>query len=638
MPFFSAALLLPGNTPPAEAPKKPLLDAYGDPLPRGATARFGSSRWRMPDAIRALAVSQDGKLAGSVNMDGRVAVWDMDTGKKVHEFAGSGSGEGCLAFAPDGRHLATGGRFDNLTGAGDFRVRIWDLSTGKQRARFPEQGGTITSVAFSPDGTAAVSSGFCQPVTVWGFPGGNKLREFPTITDEYGHFVLSPNGRRIAVTGDLNTVVVYDFVRGTRLRQFRTGKYHYNHFQFSHDNRLLMTLEPSRLCLWEIETGKARLEIPLEHDLCRRAYLSPDGKKIGVIDLGHDIQWLSATTGRPLDRWKGCLERVEVLAFTREGDKVLSSDWGAIRVWDAASGKVLQEASGPRRGCYSLVFDASGRTPVAGSEDLHILDGRTLRERHRLPITMDWQGGPKWRHSVGVSPDGSFAAAVGSKGEIVLVDTAAGKVLRTLGPPQVVARSVAFGPDSGRLFVAGEPDAGLRTFDVRTGEEGPRLCKDLIPKSNLVGCQAGKLAVVAGGEHPRCRIWDARSGKEEPSVEDYPWKLLWSPDGKYLAGYYPTSHVNVWDVTRRVLRRRLDIRPGDGVAWSFSADGQYMIVSRDGGSFVTWSLASGKKVAEVKGHGGGVVALACPPDGVSLVSGGTDCAVLRWDATAWQGE
>jgi WD40 repeat protein len=128
----------------AEAPKKPVLDIYGDPLPRGATARFGSLRWRVPHAINTLAVSRDAKRVASVSMYGRVAIWDVDTGKKQYEFAGSKSGERCLAFSPDDRYLATGGRLDNLTGTGDFRVRVWDLRTGKEMAHFPKQQGPIT--------------------------------------------------------------------------------------------------------------------------------------------------------------------------------------------------------------------------------------------------------------------------------------------------------------------------------------------------------------------------------------------------------------------------------------------------------------------------------------------------------------
>src|SRR5438067_658877 len=100
-------------------------DAYGDSLPPGATARFGSLRWRLPDAINGVAISSDGKQVAAVNMHGKVAVWEKESGKLLHDIWGSKTGEACLAFSPDGKSLATGGRFDNSTGTGDYRVRIW---------------------------------------------------------------------------------------------------------------------------------------------------------------------------------------------------------------------------------------------------------------------------------------------------------------------------------------------------------------------------------------------------------------------------------------------------------------------------------------------------------------------------------
>jgi WD40 repeat protein len=60
------------------AGEKAPLDIYGDPLPPGATARFGSLRWRIPKAVNAVAISPNGKLVGAVNMDGKVSVWDKE--------------------------------------------------------------------------------------------------------------------------------------------------------------------------------------------------------------------------------------------------------------------------------------------------------------------------------------------------------------------------------------------------------------------------------------------------------------------------------------------------------------------------------------------------------------------------------
>jgi WD40 repeat protein len=50
----------------------------------------------------------------------------------------------CVAFAPDGQSLATGGE--------DTTVRLWDLATGKERAILTGHTDNVAAVSFSPDG------------------------------------------------------------------------------------------------------------------------------------------------------------------------------------------------------------------------------------------------------------------------------------------------------------------------------------------------------------------------------------------------------------------------------------------------------------------------------------------------------
>lgn len=633
------ALMLTGG--PIRSDEKAPLDVYGDPLPQGATARFGSLRWRMPGAIEMVAVSPNSKLVAAVNMKGNVSVWETQSGRLLHEVTSSKTKEACLAFSPDGKYLATGGGFDTPAGTGDYRVRIWELKTGKLKLQLPSQKGDITKLVFTSDGVTLLSAGCDQPVTAWKIPSGEKLREFSTKERTLHDVALSPNDKWLAVSeDDLKTITVFSFDGTRRPFQLETKWNFFNGFEFSPDSKSLMTLEHDRLRFWEVASGKPRSTIALKHSSWRNAHLSPDGKKIGFTNVGKDIIWLDAATGKQIDTWKGCSDTVRTLAFSRDGKTVVSGDWGVVRVWDAATGKVIQEPTGPSQICYSLVFSADGKTVLAASHNcLYFLDGQTLRERTRVPVTMDNHDYPDYRFSVALSPDGTLAAFLGQKDEIVLIDSHDSKAVRTLRRPGWLPASLAFSPDGKHLYVVGHKSTGLRVWNVQTEREESPLDKDLLPLSNLsLACDGRKLAVVVKGHQARCRIWNLRTGKEEAGLKCAPDEILLSPDGKLLAAHRVKGHVTIWDVDKQVERHRFDFGFDGPLAWAFSKDGKFLVTGHVNGLFRTWSMADGKKVSEVCGHQGGVVALACSPEGKGLVSTCTNCTVLRWRKTGWQGK
>src|SRR5262249_38997246 len=76
---------------------------------------------------------------------------DVKTGQEVLILAGAGE---CVAFSPDGKYLATGGRNDQFAGA----VQVWDVASGQAAYALSGHGKEITDVAFSRDGQRLVTA------------------------------------------------------------------------------------------------------------------------------------------------------------------------------------------------------------------------------------------------------------------------------------------------------------------------------------------------------------------------------------------------------------------------------------------------------------------------------------------------
>lgn len=101
------------------------------------------------------AFSPDGKRFAAHAGKGRLAVWDIATGKQLMCSAERHSPSGDMVFvqfSPDGRFLATGNG-----GLINAPIRVWDAATGELLAEPLKIEAYTTALAWTPDGSAVVT-------------------------------------------------------------------------------------------------------------------------------------------------------------------------------------------------------------------------------------------------------------------------------------------------------------------------------------------------------------------------------------------------------------------------------------------------------------------------------------------------
>jgi RNA polymerase sigma factor (sigma-70 family) len=138
--------------------EKKLLNRPGDGKPRTweRVEAFAVS----PDARR-IAFSLLKDLPGEKGVQRwfcRVVAFETATGKLLHQTDVAEESFRQLAFSPDGRRLAVGGR---------WTVRVWDLGTERPVRAFAGHRGTITALAFSPDGRRLASASEDSTALIW---------------------------------------------------------------------------------------------------------------------------------------------------------------------------------------------------------------------------------------------------------------------------------------------------------------------------------------------------------------------------------------------------------------------------------------------------------------------------------------
>jgi WD40 repeat protein len=162
------------------------------------TPWFWNSRY---DAINTLAFAPNGKRLAAGTVKGDLILWDAE-GHERHRLSAHAGGVMSVAFAPDGRLLATAG--------GDDTIRVWQPDTAKILYSCKGHRDWVASVAFSPNGRLLASGGYDRTVRLWRAATGEEVHRFQGHKEFVRSVAFAPNGRLLASGSVDSTVLLWD--------------------------------------------------------------------------------------------------------------------------------------------------------------------------------------------------------------------------------------------------------------------------------------------------------------------------------------------------------------------------------------------------------------------------------------------
>ncbi|HEV8605496.1 MAG TPA: c-type cytochrome domain-containing protein [Tepidisphaeraceae bacterium] len=305
------------------------------PMPKGLSLE-PLVRTKRPGPLNALAASPWAPLA-AIGGQKQILLYHTQTLELLGVLPFPEGLPECLTFSRNGQLLLCGGG----QGAKLGRVAVWDITTGKRITEVGDEFDVVLAADISPDQKEIALGGPAKMLRVFATTDGEKLHNVKKHTDWITAVAYSPDGKWLATGDRSGGLYVWE---GKTVREYYTLSGHkggITSLAYRDDSKLLASAsEDGSIKLWNMDGGTQA-----------KNWNAHSGGVLSV-SFTHDGRLTSAGRDKTTKTWKpdGAAEKTfdafpDIAlhtAFNDDGSRVISGDWsGAIRVFNTADGKKL---------------------------------------------------------------------------------------------------------------------------------------------------------------------------------------------------------------------------------------------------------------------------------------------------------
>ncbi|KAG8902198.1 hypothetical protein FRB99_004780 [Tulasnella sp. 403] len=351
--------------------------------------------WEMPSFtnIHTLSISQERISSVAINPSGewlafgakklgQLLVWEWQSESYVLKQQGHYFDMNTLAFSNDGQSIATGGD--------DGKVKVWNANSGFCFVTFTEHTASVSTVEFAKQGQVLFTASLDGTVRAFDLV---RYRNFRTFTSpspvQFSYLAVDPSGEVVAA-GSTDTFEVYMWsVQTGKLLEVLTGhEAPVSSLAFSPSgNTLVSGSWDKSVRIWSV-FGRGRHMEPFNvtTEVLALAF-RPDGKELAVASLDGQIMFWDVTNGQQTSLIEG---RKDISGGRKTDDRVSAANSASNKSFNSiaytADGTCLIGGGNSkyvviydvREGVMVKKFQISENLSLDGTEEF--LDSRRITE------------------------------------------------------------------------------------------------------------------------------------------------------------------------------------------------------------------------------------------------------------------